>query len=46
MFTRELARRGLVSRERLLSLVDLTPVGAEVRKQIRADIVSDFELSK
>jgi len=45
IFTRELARRGLVSRERLLSLVDLTPVEPEVRKRIRADIVSDFELS-
>ncbi|WP_428662714.1 DUF6036 family nucleotidyltransferase [Reyranella sp.] len=46
IFTRELARRGLVSRERLLSLVDLTPVEAEVRKRILADIASDFELSK
>lgn len=46
IFTRELARRGLVVRERLLSLVDLTPVEAEVRRRIRADIVSDFEGSR
>ncbi|CAN5558240.1 hypothetical protein BH10PSE6_BH10PSE6_25160 [soil metagenome] len=46
IFTRELTRRGLVSRERLLSLVDLTPVEAEVRNWIRTDIASDFDLSK
>lgn len=43
IFIRELARRGLVLRERLLSLVDLTPVEAEVRERIRADIVNDFK---
>lgn len=42
-FTRELARRGLVSRERLLALVDQTPVTADMRERIRADIVSDFD---
>jgi hypothetical protein len=45
IFTRELARRGVISREKLLSLVDLTPVGADVRRQIRADIASDFDRS-
>ena len=42
VFTRELARRGLVSRDRLLVLLDQTPVAAEVRERIRADIASDF----
>jgi hypothetical protein len=42
VFTRELARRGLVSRDRLLALLDQTPVAAEVRERIRADIASDF----
>ena len=42
VFTRELARRGLVSREKLLALVEQTPVSVEVRKRIRADIDSDF----
>lgn len=42
-FTRELARRALVDRDRLLGLLDKTPVDAEVRKRIRDDIVRDFE---
>ena len=41
-FTRELARRALVDRERLLALVDKTPVGEDVRARIRADIATDF----
>jgi uncharacterized nucleotidyltransferase DUF6036 len=41
-FTRELARRALVDRERLLALVDKTPVGEEVRERIRAYIAADF----
>jgi hypothetical protein len=41
-FTRELARRGLLSRERLLALVDQTPVTADLRERIRADIERDF----
>ena len=41
-FTRELARRGIVSRERLLALLEQTPVSAEVREHIRAAIASDF----
>jgi len=40
--TRELARRALVDRERLLALVDKTPVGEEMRARIRADIAADF----
>lgn len=42
IFTRELARHGLASRDRLLALLDQTPVTAEVRERIRADIASDF----
>lgn len=42
VFTRELARRGLVSRDRLLALLDQTPVTTDVRERIRADIASDF----
>jgi hypothetical protein len=45
VFTRELARRGLVLRERLLPLLDQTPITAEVRERIRADIARDFESS-
>jgi uncharacterized nucleotidyltransferase DUF6036 len=41
-FTRELARRALVDRERLLALVDKTPVSEEVRERIRAYIAADF----
>jgi hypothetical protein len=42
VFTRELAHRGLVSRDRLLALLDQTPIAAEIRERIRADIASDF----
>lgn len=45
-FTRELARRGLVSRNRLFTLLDQTAVAADVRQRIRADIVSDFDPSE
>jgi hypothetical protein len=43
VFTRELARQGLVFRDRLLALLDQTPVAAELRERIRADIAKDFE---
>ena len=42
IFTRELARRALVTRARLLALLNQTPVGDEVRTRIRADIARDF----
>jgi hypothetical protein len=42
IFTRELARRGLVDRQKLLVLVKRTPISAEVRERIRANIASDF----
>lgn len=43
VFTRELARRGLLSRDRLLALLDQTPVSADMRARIRADIIGDFD---
>jgi hypothetical protein len=42
IFTRELARRGLVDRETLLALVGQTPISAEVKERVRANIASDF----
>jgi uncharacterized nucleotidyltransferase DUF6036 len=44
-FTRELARRGLVDRDRLLALLEQTPVTPEIRERVRADIASDFGAS-
>jgi hypothetical protein len=41
-FNRELARRRLVTRKRLLSLLDECPVSEEVRQRIREDIRRDF----
>jgi hypothetical protein len=42
VFNRELARRGLIRRQRLLALLDDTPIAAEVRDRIRSDIARDF----
>src|SRR5882672_6864039 len=42
IFTRELARRGIISRERLLALLDQTRVGEETRERIRTHINTDF----
>jgi len=42
IFTRELARRGIVMRERLLALLEQTPVNEEVRERIRGYICRDF----
>jgi hypothetical protein len=42
IFTSELARRGIVARERLLSLLNQTPVGEAARERIRGDIERDF----
>ncbi|MBX3503611.1 MAG: hypothetical protein KF889_29570 [Alphaproteobacteria bacterium] len=41
-FTRALARRGLLSRERLLALLDRTALTAALRERVRADIIADF----
>jgi hypothetical protein len=42
IFTRELASREIVSRERLLALLDQTSIDEEVRKRIRTHIARDF----
>src|SRR5271167_2381973 len=42
VFTRELARRGIVSNDRLLALLDQTAVPDEIRERIRMHIAEDF----
>jgi hypothetical protein len=42
VFTRELARRGIVSCDRLLELLNKTAVSTEIRARIRVHIASDF----
>lgn len=42
VFTRELARRGLVSREQLLVLLGQTKMSDDLRERIRARIDADF----
>lgn len=42
LFNRELARRRIVTRERLLALLSRTPVAGEMRDRIRGDIERDF----
>lgn len=42
VFTRELAARGLVARDRLNGLLDETPVSQEVRDRIRNQMRRDF----
>lgn len=46
VFTRELAHRGLVSRDRLLALLDQTDIAADVRQRICVDIAIDFDSSE
>jgi uncharacterized nucleotidyltransferase DUF6036 len=41
MFNRALARRGIVSRKRLLELLAKTPVTKDVRERMRRDITAD-----
>ena len=41
-FNRELARRGIVKRERLLELVEKTQVTSDARTKIRTGIENDF----
>jgi hypothetical protein len=43
IFTRELARRGTVVQDQLLTLLDQTPLGDERRALIRARILEDFQ---
>src|SRR6202008_2474129 len=45
IFTRELARRGLLSEAKLLSLLDQTPVDEDARERIRGQIGRDFSAS-
>jgi len=45
VFTRELARRGLISQEQLLTLLEQTKLSDELRERIRARIAADFEPS-
>src|SRR5258708_2962876 len=42
VFTRELATQGIVSHDRLLTLLGQTPVSEEAREQIRTHINQDF----
>jgi hypothetical protein len=46
IFTRELARRGIVSEERLLRLLEQTPVDEALRRRIRDQIARDFAVMK
>jgi len=46
VFTRELAKREIVSRDRLLALLDQTPVSEEVRRRIHTHIAKDFGVQK
>jgi hypothetical protein len=41
-FTRQLARRGIVSAERLLSLLQQTPIDEDSRERIRKQLAADF----
>lgn len=41
-FTRQLARRRLVDRSKLLALLELTPVNAEAKDRVRRHIDADF----
>lgn len=43
LLTRELARRGLISRDQLLALLEQTELSDELRERIRARISADFE---
>jgi hypothetical protein len=42
IFTRELAKRGIVSHDRLLELLNQTPVSVETRDRIRVYVAGDF----
>jgi hypothetical protein len=46
IFTHELARRGMVSEERLLSLLEQTPVDGELRERMRGYIARDFHAER
>jgi hypothetical protein len=46
VFTSELVGRGILSEERLLSLLEQTPVDEHVRDRIRGQITADFQAVK
>ncbi len=46
VFTRELARRGIVSEERLLSLLDQTQIDERLRTRILGQIARDFHAER
>jgi len=46
VFTRELASRGIVSNDRLLALLDQTPVSEEKRQRITKHIARDFAVGR
>lgn len=46
VFTRELARRGIVSEERLLSLLEQTQIDEHARSRIRDQITRDFHAGR
>jgi uncharacterized nucleotidyltransferase DUF6036 len=46
VFTRELARRGIVSEERLLSLLEQTQIDERLRSRIRDQITRDFHAER
>jgi hypothetical protein len=46
IFTRELARRGIVSEERLLTLLDQTRIDEQLRSRIRDQITRDFHTER
>lgn len=43
IFTRELARRGILSKDQLLTLLEQTNLSNDLRERIRARIAADFE---
>jgi|SRR5579859_1222386 len=45
VFTRELARRGIVSEERLLALLEQTQIDERARSRIREQITRDFSVA-
>jgi hypothetical protein len=45
IFNRELARRGIVSRDRLLALLEQTPLTVAVRQRIHAQIAGHLSIA-
>jgi hypothetical protein len=45
-FTRELARRGITAQDKLLELLDKTPIDSDARERIRGYIALDFQAKR